>query len=53
MLESMLILSTVAQRWRLRLAPGHPVELSPALTLRPKYGMRMQLSRVAQQGRVE
>jgi cytochrome P450 len=44
MLESMLILSTIAQRWRLTMAPGHPVEPAPALTLRPKYGMRMQIS---------
>lgn len=43
MLESMLILSTIAQRWRLRLAADQRVELLPALTLRPKHGMRMQI----------
>jgi cytochrome P450 len=42
-LESMLILSTIAQRWRLRLAADQRVELLPALTLRPKHGMRMQI----------
>ena len=32
---------TLAQRWRLRLAPGHPVAVQPIITLRPKHGMRM------------
>ena len=43
MLESVLILSTIAQQWQLRLAADQRTELLPALTLRPKYGMRMQL----------
>ena len=45
MLESVLILSTIAQEWRLRAASDEPVELSPALTLRPKHGVRMQIGR--------
>src|SRR6185312_3841833 len=40
-LEGILILATLAQRWRLRLVPGHPVVPEPLITLRPKYGMRM------------
>ena len=48
MLESVLILSTIAQRWRLRLAAGQQVGMLPALTLRPKYGMRMRISQSAQ-----
>jgi cytochrome P450 len=40
-MESVLILATIAQKWKLRLAPGHPVEPEPLITLRPKYGMRM------------
>jgi cytochrome P450 len=40
-MEGILILATLAQRWRLRLAPGHPVALQPLITLRPKYGMKM------------
>jgi cytochrome P450 len=43
MLESVLLLSTIARSWRLELSPGHPVELLPTLTLRPKHGLRMQL----------
>jgi cytochrome P450 len=45
MLESVLILSTIAQQWQLRLASDQRTELLPALTLRPKYGMRIQLRR--------
>lgn len=40
-MEAMIILATFASRWRLRLAPGHPVEPEPLVTLRPKFGMRM------------
>ncbi|MDX2030822.1 MAG: cytochrome P450 [Blastocatellia bacterium] len=41
--EGMLLLATLARRWRLRLAPGHPVEPKAMITLRPKYGMRMEI----------
>ena len=37
----LLVLATIAQRWRLRLVPGQRVALEPLITLRPKYGMRM------------
>ncbi len=40
-MEGVLILATIAQGWRLRLAPGHRVEPQPLITLRPRYGMRM------------
>ena len=40
-LEGILILATLAQRWRLRLLPGHPVVAEPLITLRPKHGMPM------------
>jgi len=42
-MEGVLILSTLAQKWKLRLVPGHRVEAQPLITLRPKYGMRMQV----------
>ncbi len=34
-----LVLPTVAQRYRLDLVPGHPVEVEPLLTLRPRHGL--------------
>ena len=41
MMEARLILATVAQRYRLKLAPGHQVVPERLFTLRPKYGMKM------------
>jgi len=43
MTEAVLLLSTIAQRYRLRLAPGQVVEPQGLITLRPRHGMRMQL----------
>jgi len=43
-MELALVVSTIAQRWRLRLVPGHPVELQPVVTLRTKHGMKMTTS---------
>jgi cytochrome P450 len=40
-MEGILLLATLAQNWRMRLVPGHPVALQPVITLRPKHGMRM------------
>ncbi len=39
--EANLILAAVAQKYRLRMAPGHRVELQPLVTLRPRYGLKM------------
>ena len=44
-MEGMLLLATIAQHWQLRLVPNHPVEPRPLVTLRPRYGMQMTLSR--------
>jgi cytochrome P450 len=43
MMEAQLILASIVQRYCLSLLAGHPVELDPQLTLRPKHGMKMQL----------
>jgi cytochrome P450 len=42
-MEGALVLATIARRFRMRLAPGPPVEAQPLVTLRPKRGMRMIL----------
>ena len=44
-MEGVLLLATLAQRWRLRLAPLHRVVTEPIIILRPKYGMRMIVER--------
>jgi cytochrome P450 len=41
MMEAVLILATVAQRYRLELVPGYVLDLFPSVTLRPKHGMQM------------
>jgi cytochrome P450 len=45
MTEAILILATIAQRYRLRLQEGHPVEPQGLITLRPRYGLKMRLER--------
>jgi cytochrome P450 len=42
-MEGVLVLATLGQKWKLKLAPGHRVEPQPLITLRPKYGMLMQV----------
>jgi cytochrome P450 len=41
--EGVLLLATLAQRWKLRLAPDQKIGLSAMITLRPRYGMRMSI----------
>jgi cytochrome P450 len=44
LMEAALLLATIAQRFRLRLAePGQRVEPEPLVTLRPKNGLMMRL----------
>jgi cytochrome P450 len=38
-MEGVLMLATIAQKWRLRFVPGQRVEVQPKITLRPKYPM--------------
>lgn len=44
-MELILVTATIAQQWRLRLVPGHPVEPQPVVTLRLKHGLKMTLER--------
>jgi cytochrome P450 len=45
-MEGALVLATIAQKWRLRLVPGHRVEPLPLITLRSRYGMKMRVESV-------
>jgi len=40
MMEVVLLLATIGQRFRFSLAPNHKVEVLPVLSLRPKNGIR-------------
>jgi cytochrome P450 len=42
-MELVLLLTTIAQKWRLRLVPGHPIKPQPLVTLRSRYGMQMTI----------
>ncbi|HLF83978.1 MAG TPA: cytochrome P450 [Blastocatellia bacterium] len=44
-MEGALLIAAIAQQWKMRLAPGQRVEPKAMITLRPKYGMRMLLSK--------
>ncbi len=45
LMEGILLLATLARRWRLRLVPGHPVEVFPEHLLRSKHGMLMKVEK--------
>lgn len=42
-LEAVLILATIARKYRLTLASDRPLELVPSITLRPKWGIPMEI----------
>jgi cytochrome P450 len=42
--EATILLATIAQRFRLRLVPGHCVEPQGLITLRARHGMKMELT---------
>jgi cytochrome P450 len=44
-MEAVLILATIARRFRLRLVHGHTVEILPAMSLRPKDGVRVTVEK--------
>ena len=46
MMEATLLLAAIAQRFRLRMVPGHKVVPVPSITLRPKYGIKMSLHQI-------
>ncbi len=45
-MQSKLVVALIAQRYRLSLVPGHVVEPQAATTMRPKYGMKMNVNRL-------
>jgi cytochrome P450 len=45
MQEALIALTAILRDWRLSLVPGHPVSPLARLTLRPEFGLKMQLHR--------
>jgi cytochrome P450 len=44
-MQGVMLLASIAQFWRIKLVPDHPIELEPLINLRPRYGMKMTLHR--------
>jgi cytochrome P450 len=44
-LEAVLLISTICRKWKMVVIPGHNAALKPLITLRPKYGMPVLLTR--------
>jgi cytochrome P450 len=42
MMEIVLLLATIGQRYKFSLEPGHKVEVLPVLSLRPKNGIKVR-----------
>ena len=45
MLETQLVLAQIVQRFKVRVVPDHPIETAARITLRPRYGLPVTLSR--------
>ena len=45
MLETQLVLAQVVQRFKIHVVPDHPIETIAKVTLKPRYGMPVTLSR--------
>jgi cytochrome P450 len=43
MMEGVLLLATLAQKWQFHLVPAQTVELWPQITLRPRHNVQMRL----------
>jgi cytochrome P450 len=41
--EGVILLAVMARRWKFESVPGHPVEINPTVTLRPKHGLKMMV----------
>ena len=44
-MEGILLLATIAQQWRMKLAADQVIDVQPLITLRPRYGMKMRFER--------
>jgi cytochrome P450 len=45
MMEAVLLLATIAQQFRIQIAPGQTVKMQPTVTLRPRNGIPVTLKR--------
>lgn len=45
LMEARLLLATILPRFHLEVVPGHPVEIQPSVTLRPRHGIKVVLQK--------
>ncbi len=45
LMEAVLLLATIAQKFQLTLVPDHPIVPLPSITLRPQYGIKVMLAK--------
>jgi cytochrome P450 len=43
MMEAVLLLATIARRFRLEIEPGQTLDLLPSITLRPRHPIHVRL----------
>jgi cytochrome P450 len=43
LMEAQLVLATMVQHFQVEIVPGHPIELQPSITLRPRHGILARL----------
>jgi cytochrome P450 len=41
--EGVILLAVMARRWRFEAVAGHPIDINPTVTLRPKFGLKMMV----------
>ncbi|HXH70975.1 MAG TPA: cytochrome P450 [Pyrinomonadaceae bacterium] len=44
--EGILLIATVARKWKLKLMPEQRIAMNPLMTLRPKFGMKMKIEKI-------
>ncbi len=44
--EGILLIATLASKWKLKLSPEQKIALQPLMTLRPKFGMKMRIEKI-------
>ena len=44
--EGILLIATLAGKWKLKLLPEQKIGMNPLMTLRPKFGMKMQILKI-------
>jgi cytochrome P450 len=44
--EGILLVATLARKWKLKLLPEQKIGMNPLMTLRPKFGMKMKIEKI-------